>query len=481
MRRWIFRLVIPCLVPAIWIMSPPGLASAQPAATQRSADDQSQDAPSRLAPGAIGGAVKDGSGSVVVGAIVTLETAASTGQRTTIADEAGSFHFSAVEPGTYRIAITASGFAVWTAADVVVGSGGNPRLLSAVLQLAPVSSTVDVTLPPHELAAEQVKAEEKQRLLGVFPHFFVSYEPNPAPLTAAQKFQLGWKTIIDPIALLGTGISAGIEQARNQYPEFGQGMEGYGKRFGTRYADRVSGVFIGHVLTQSVFHQDPRYYYKGSGSFGKRVLYAIGTAFVCKGDNGHWQPDYSDVIGGLAAGEISTLYYPHSSRTGLRLFHNVLEGFGGRAASHLLEQFVLSKVTIHKPRTAAISSQPILREGTPVSLISVEDLSSKTAENAGPITFVLASDIQVGGAIIAKAGAQAGGQASYASGPAGGSAAIRVALERVRLKLGNADVPLRSSQLRGGDGASEYQRLENSGRIAIVLYVAADIPLPPGH
>jgi len=259
-RRWTLRLVISCLVSAIWTMSPSGLTSAQPAAIQRSAHDQSQDAPGRLAPGAIGGVVKDGSGSVVAGAIVTLETAASTGQRATIADEAGSFHFSAVEPGTYKIAITASGFAVWTAGDVVVGSGGNPPLVSAVLQLASVSSTVDVTLPPQELAAEQVKAEEKQRLLGVFPHFFVTYEPNPAPLTAAQKFQLGWKTITDPIALLGTGISAGIEQARNQYPEFGQGMEGYGKRFGARYADRVSGVFIGHVLTQSVFHQDPRYF-----------------------------------------------------------------------------------------------------------------------------------------------------------------------------------------------------------------------------
>jgi hypothetical protein len=480
-RRWTFRPVIGCLVPALWMMSIPGLASAQPAAAQSSADDQSQDAPSQQAPGAIHGAVTDTSGSAVVAAVVTLETSASTGQRTTITDESGFFHFSAVQPGTYTITINAGGFAVWKAANVVVVSGEKQPLLSAVLEVAPASSTVDVGLSQHELAAEQVKAEEKQRVLGIFPHFFVSYEPNPAPLTAAQKFQLGWKTIIDPVRLLGTGISAGIGQARDSNPTFGQGMEGYGKRFGAEYADRVSGTIIGHVLVQSVFHQDPRYFYKGTGSFRSRALYAIATAFVCKGDNGHWQPDYSDVVGGLAAGEISTLYYPASSRTELRLFHNILEGFGGRAAGHLVEEFVLRKITTHVPKTAVATSQPILHEGTPVSLISVEDLNSKTAENAGPITFVLASDIQVGGAIVAKAGSKAEGQVSYASGPGGDGGAMHVGLDHVRLKVGNADVPLRSNQVRGAGGALEYHLLEDSGRIAIVLYVAANITLTPAQ
>jgi hypothetical protein len=128
------------------------------------------------------------------------------------------------------------------------------------------------------------------------------------PRPAAQKFQLGWAEIIDPEVLIGTGLVAGIEQWRNSYHEFGQGREDYAKRFGAAYADCVSGIFIGHVLTQSVFHQDPRYFYKGTGGFRARALYVIGTAFVSKGDNGRWQPDYSDVIGGLASGEISTLY-----------------------------------------------------------------------------------------------------------------------------------------------------------------------------
>jgi hypothetical protein len=310
-RRRTFRAVIPCFVVSLWMIFVAGLASA---------DDQSRDTPRRQATGTIRGTVTDTSGLVVVGAIVTLETATPTGRRTTITDEAGSFHFSAVEPGSYTITIADSGFALWTAANVVAGSGENEPSLSAVLQVASTSTKMDVGVSQHELAVEQLKAEEKQRLFGVFPHYFVTYEPNAAPLSVAQKFQLGWKTIFDPVTIGFTAIAAGIEQARNSYHEFGQGMEGYGKRFGADYADTVSGVMVGGVLMQSVFHQDPRYFYKGTGTGRRRFLYAIATAFVCKGDNGHWQPDYSDVLGGLAAGEISTLYYPASSRTGLRLF-----------------------------------------------------------------------------------------------------------------------------------------------------------------
>jgi hypothetical protein len=451
----------------------PNAGRAQPAETT--------DAKRPQAPGTIKGVVTDGTGSVVVGALARLRGTASTSERTTVTNDTGSFDFGGVEPGNYTIMIAADGFAPWTAANVVVLVGENQPLVSAVLQVAPESTKVDVGLSQKELAVEQVKAEEKQRLLGVFPHYFVSYEPNPAPLSAAQKFQLGWKTLFDPVTVLSSAIGAGIQQARNSYRQFGQGMEGYGKRFGAQYADEVNGVIIGSVLMQSLFHQDPRYFYKGSGSVRSRALYAIATAFVRKGDNGHWQPDYSDVLGSLAAGEISTLYYPASSRTGLRLFHDVLLDLGGRASGNLFEEFLLRKITTHVPRTAMALSKPILREGTAVSLISVEELSSRTAADAGPIAFVLASDIQVGGVIVAKAGSKAWGKVSYASGPNAGGETMHVELERVGLKVGNAEVPLRSTPLRKGGGALVYHRLEGSDRIAIVLYVAENITLAPAQ
>ena len=283
------------------------------------------------------------------GPYVTLGGSTVTPERATVTNDAGAFHFAAVAPGDHIIAISAEGFARWTT-NVAASGGANQPPITAVLQVAATTTKVDVGLPREELAVQQLKAEEKQRLLGVFPHYFVSYEPDPAPLNAAQKFQLGWKTMLDPITILSSAIGAGIEQARNSYHEFGQGTEGYAKRFGAQYVDGVNSVIIGSVMMQALFHQDPRYFYKGTGSARRRLLYAVATAFVRKGDNGHWQPDYSDVLGSLAAGEIATLYYPASSRTGLRLFHGVLLDLGGRAAGNLFEEFVFRKITTHACR-----------------------------------------------------------------------------------------------------------------------------------
>jgi Carboxypeptidase regulatory-like domain len=456
----------PLLLTAVCLMLISGLAFAQ-------ATGQTPGA------GLVQGTVQDASGSTVEGAVVTLETASSAGPRTAITDQAGSFRFASVEPGNYNIRIDALGFAVWTAANVAVGPGDHSPSLSAVLQVATASSTMNVTLSPHEVAADQLKAEEKQRVLGVFPDFFVSYVPNAAPLTAAQKFHIGLKTITDPVVLIDTGLGAGIAQWRNNNPEFGQGLEGYGKRYGALYADRVSGILIGHVVMQSIFRQDPRYFYKGTGSFRSRALYAIGMAFVRKGDNGHWQPAYSDVVGGAAAAELSSLYYPGTSRPVRRLGDTILLGFGGRAADNLLHEFVFSRVSTHIPKAVAGLSRLVLPEGTPVSLISVEDWTAKTAQNGEPVTFMLAGDLKVDGVIVAPIGSKAWGKADFAGASAG--KAIQVTLEGVRLKVGSLDVPLRSTAPRDGGKGLEYHRLENSGRIALTLYVAGNVTLPPAR
>ncbi len=434
------------------------------------------------ATGTIQGSVTDASGSVVVAAIVTLQPGASAAPRTTITGPDGSFHFSAVEPGTYALTVTAAGFTD-RKTDVSVVAGENPPLPTVVLQVAPAVSKMDVGLPQHELATEQVHAEEKQRLLGIFPNFYVSYQPNAAPLTAAQKFQLGLRSAIDPEVILGNAFGAGLDQLRDQDRQWGQGTEGYAKRFGAAYGTSVIHAFIGHTLTQSVFHQDPRYFYKGTGSFGSRFLYAIGTAFVAKGDNGHWQPDYSDMIGGLAAREISDLYYPTTSRPGRRALDGFLMGFSGRASQHLMQEFIYRKLTTHVPKTIARARPPILPEGTPVSLISVEDLRSTTPQNARPVTFVLAKNLEVAGVLVAKAGEKAAGQASYAAVASdGGSAeAMHLSLESVHLKIGAVDVPLRSTPQKTGAGALEYHWLEDSGRITLVLYLARNTAFPPAR
>lgn len=428
--------------------------------------------------GNLSGVVTDSSGAAVQAAIVTLQPAGATAPRTTLTDETGAFHFSTVAPADYALTIKAAGFTDWTT-GISVAAGENPPLAPVVLQVAPSVSKVEVGLPPHELALEQVHAEEKQRLLGIFPNFYVAYEPNAAPLTAAQKFQLGLRTIIDPEVILGNAASAGIEQWRNTNRQFGQGMAGYGTRFGADYGGSVIHVLIGHTLTQSVFHQDPRYFYKGTGSFGSRFLYAIGTAFVAKGDNGRWQPDYSDMLGGLAAHEISTLYYPGTSRPGLRAFHSFLLGFSGRASSHLLQEFVYRKLTTHVPKILA-HPHPVLREGAPVSLLSVEDLRSATPQSARPITFVLAKDLEAGGVVAANAGSKVVGQITSTAPSAGGAVdSMRLSLENVHLKIGEIEVPLRTTPNKAGAGGLEYHWLEDTGRIALTLYVARDVTLVP--
>jgi len=436
-----------------------------------------QQTPAPQTEGTISGTVQDQSGAVIGGAVVTLE-AEGKEQRTAIADPIGKFQFPHAPAGTYKITIAASGFEAWIKQDVTLGSVENQPLISAVLQVAPASTQVDVGLPPRELAAQQIKEEEKQRVAGVFPNFFVTYEPNPAPLSTKQKFQLGWKTFFDPVPILFSGVGAGFQQARDSDPAYGQGVEGFAKRFGANYADRVDGVLIGHVVMQSIFHQDPRYFYKGTGSFGSRALYAIGTAFVAKGDNGHWQPAYADVLGGMASYELSTLYRPGTSRPGLRLEHTVLLGFAGRAARNLVQEFLLSKVTTHVRRPGTLLSQPDLRAGTPVTLISVKDLNGTASESKEPIEFTLASDLQVGGVVVAKAGARAWGRVNYIAGPGGDG--LNVELERVRLTVGKVEVPLRSTQARGV-GTLTYHRLENSARMVIVLYVDNDVTLVPAE
>src|ERR1035438_8145971 len=210
-------------------------------------------------------------------------------------------------------------------------------------------------------------------------------------------------------------------------------------------------------------------------SIRSRALYAIGTAFVAKGDHGNWQFDYSDVLGGMASHELSTLYYPSTSRPVRRLVDDVLLGFAGRAEDNLLHEFILRHITTHVPKIAAGLTHRILPEGTPVSLISVEDWTSKKAENGGPVAFMLAQDIQVDGVIVAPIGSKAWAHASFTGGD---DKTMRVGLDNVRLKTGDTDVPLRSTPLKDGGAALEYHRLENSGRIALVLYVAGNVRLP---
>ena len=135
-----------------------------------------------------------------------------------------------------------------------------------MLSVATAVTEVRVELTQIEVAQEEVKEQEKQRVLGFIPNFYVTYKPDPAPLTPKLKFQLAFRSVIDPFTFVGVGFLAGIDQAADQFGAYGQGAEGYAKRFGAAYGNVVSSTFIGSAILPSLFKQDPRYFYKGSGS-----------------------------------------------------------------------------------------------------------------------------------------------------------------------------------------------------------------------
>lgn len=166
----------------------------------------------------------------------------------------------------------------------------------------------------HQKAEEQLKQEEKQRVLGIIPAFNASNIQNAAPLTPGQKFHLAFKSATDPFTFLAAAVDGSINQLQDDYHGYGQGMAGYSKRFGASYGDTFNGTMLGNAVLPILFHQDPRYFRKGTGSVKGRLWYAALTTIRCKGDNGRWQPNYSNIAGNMLAGTISNLYYPDGDR-----------------------------------------------------------------------------------------------------------------------------------------------------------------------
>ena len=302
-------------------------------------------------PGSIHGTIVDPNGKAVAGAKVKLSQQDQSPSQEAQAGDDGQYSFVNVAPGPFQVSISAEGFATQSSSGVL-HSGENVTVPQITLALTTEVTEVRVELSPIELAQEQIKDEEKQRVLGFIPNFYVTYVPNAAPLNTRQKFELAWKSTFDPVTFGITGAIAGIQQANNQFSGYGQGAQGYAKRYGASYADIVTNTFIGGAILPALFKQDPRYFYKGTGSKRSRLLYAIANSVICKGDNGHWQTNYSAILGGLAAGGISNLYYPSTDRGAGLTFENAAIGIGATAAANILQEFVIRKLSSHIPSSA---------------------------------------------------------------------------------------------------------------------------------
>jgi len=338
-----------CGFPAQALQTPTaaGPDSAQRAATGIPAHTGEQQ-PDPQSSGRISGRLVDPTGVAVPGAKVRLTSDDQSLDRQTQSDDDGQFSFADVAPGNFHVTVASEGFATQTFQGNL--RSGEPFIIPQIaLPIATAATEIRVIPSQVEVAEEQIKEQEKQRALGFIPNFYVSYIPDAVPLTSKQKFKLAAKTIVDPVTFGLTAAAAGLEQLDNDLGGYGQGAQGYAKRYGASYADNVTGTLIGSAILPSLLKQDPRYFYKGTGSKRSRVLYALAMSVVCKGDNGHWQANYSGILGSLAAGGISNLYYPSHDRGVGLTFENTLIGIGTTAAANILQEFVIRKLTPNAP------------------------------------------------------------------------------------------------------------------------------------
>lgn len=296
----------------------------------------------------IAGLVTDTDGGLIPGASVVAKETRSQRSQTATSDSIGAFLLKSIRPAVpYRITVSAKGFAPATSAEIVLTPGQQLELPTFKLFVAAVETSVTAE-SQEQIATQQVHDEEQQRILGIIPNFYVVYDKQFVPLTPKLKFSLAIRSSTDAVTIAGTAFLAGINQASDT-PDYQQGWKGYGQRFGAIYAGGVSGILIGGALLPSVLHQDPRYFYQGTGTKKSRFYHALESPFVTKGDNGKWQPNYSSIGGDAASGALSLTYLPESNRDASTVLTGLVTTEAGRIVNAMAEEFLLDRFT-HRPK-----------------------------------------------------------------------------------------------------------------------------------
>lgn len=309
--------------------------------------------------GTVVGTVLDINGGVVPGASVSLHSSGF--ERTTAANEKGFFSFDRIQPDApFHLTVNAPQFAAWTSKALTLSPGQFYIIPEIQLHLETVAVSV-TAITQEQLATEQEHSEEHQRVFGFIPNFYVVYNRNPVPLTAKLKFRLALKALTDPITVAGFAAGAGLYQL-GHYPDYQEGLRGYGQRLGATFAGGYTNVLVGDALFPVLLRQDPRYFYQGTGTKGSRLLHALSNAFVTRGDNGHREFNYSGMLGDLASGAMANAYYPASDRgTGL-VVRSALIGMGGRMLNGVIQEFVLHKFTVRRAQNSIKSPGKAGRE-----------------------------------------------------------------------------------------------------------------------
>ena len=293
--------------------------------------------------GTILGTVVDTTDDPIPAAHVILQGPA--GDRlTAVTKDDGGFAFDQAAAGVaYQIIVTAEGFADWNS-SITVEPGENKTLPEIKLRILAVQRAVTVSYSSKEVATQQLKAEEQQRMLRFIPNMYVVYEPHPEPLTTKMKFHMAYKDLSSPVFFARVAAWAAVQQANNT-PHYGQGAEGYGKRLGAGFADATTENLFGNAILPSLLHQDPRYFYQGTGTNWSRARHAMFAPLICKGDNGKSQPNYSTWGGALISSAISTAYYPGANRGAGHVFSTFGVGMALHVGSSLAQEFIFDRFT----------------------------------------------------------------------------------------------------------------------------------------
>ena len=297
------------------------------------------------------GTVEDMHGKPIAGVVVTAAKDNEAAKTATV-DEKGAFTISGLRPGAYTVSITLPGRSPQLATQVTLGTREEQELPIVTERNPHSTTTVQVSADLTQVATAQVHLQEKQRILGIVPNFYTSYLWDSAPLTPKLKFQLALRAEIDPIEFLVDAGVAGAEQYHNTFPGYGSGWPGYGKRFGSAYADSAIGAMLGRALFPIWFHQDPRYFYRGTGSVPSRVWYAVSQTVVARGDNGASQPNYSHVLGNFVTAGISNVYRAPGDRSFNLTMRDALVVTAADAVGNVLREFISRPFTSNVPKFA---------------------------------------------------------------------------------------------------------------------------------
>jgi Carboxypeptidase regulatory-like domain len=295
-------------------------------------------------PSSLVGIIADSDDASVPGATISVDGPSPSEHHIATADQDGSFAIPGLHPAvSYHVTVSAQGFQTWSSAPVVLTPGQEFELPEVKLTIAAVDTSVNA-VDAGKLAIEQIQAEEHQRVLGIIPNFYVSYDPRFAPMSTKLKYKLAFRTATDAVSIGAAAFVAGIDQAAAN-PAYVEGTRGYFERFGASYASGASDIILGGGVLPALLHQDPRYFYQGTGTTRSRAMHALASPFRAKGDNGQWQFNYSSIGGDLGAAALTNLYYPSVDRGAGLVFSNALITTGGRMLSALAQEFLLSRYT----------------------------------------------------------------------------------------------------------------------------------------